>query len=197
MALFETRFGLSFSATTVTASRFNATGSIELTVFPASPGYQTLYRDAVRKFQESAIEVYQTDITSIFENDIQQITNSLNNQLGHRPEYATVFLPAIFDSETILAAKAAIYSNDTYSTYAAWSRIAACYGYGFLEGKDLGRPLSECHEDGPESLVLLFEYQKEYLYVWLMWVTFELGVHSVNKEQFCRDCGEDYREVTF
>jgi hypothetical protein len=115
MALFETRFGLSFSATTVTASRFNATGSIELTVFPASPGYQTLYRDAVRKFQESAIEVDQADITSIFENDIQPITNSLNNQLGHRPEYATVFLPAIFDSETIVAAKAAIYVQHSCS----------------------------------------------------------------------------------
>jgi hypothetical protein len=191
----ETHFGLSFSATTVTASRFNVTGSIELSVFPASTDYQTFYRDAVRKFQESGIDVDQADITSMFEHDIQPITKSLNNQLGYQPEYATVFLPAVFDSKTILAAKDAINSNATYGTHAAWSRKAACYGYGFLEGKNLGRPTSECNEDSPESLVLLFEYQKEYFYVWLMWVTFELGVHSVKKERFCRDCGEEYREV--
>jgi hypothetical protein len=159
----ETRFGLSFSATTVTASRFNATGSIELSVFPASTDYQTFYRDAVRKFQESGIDVDQADITSVFEHDIQPIPKSLNNQLGYQPEYATVFLPAVFDSKRILAAKDAINSNDTYSTHAAWARKAACYGYDFLEGKNLGRPMSECNEDGPESLVLLFEYQNEYL----------------------------------
>jgi hypothetical protein len=191
----ETRFGLSFSATTVTASRFNTAGSIEMTVFPASPDYQTFYRDAVRKFQKSAIEVDKADIRSMFEHDIQPITESLNIQLGHQPEYATVFLPAVFDTKTILAAKDAIYSNGTYGTMVAISRKAACYGYGFLEGKNLGRPISECNEDGPESLVLLFDYQKEYLYVWLMWVTFELGVYSANKEEFCRQCGEEQREV--
>jgi hypothetical protein len=67
----------------------------------------------------------------------------------------------------------------------------------FLEGRNLGRPAEDCHEDGPPSFVLLLEYESEYMYVWLMDVTYELGVYSVEQEQFCGDCGERERGVRF
>ncbi|KAH7384460.1 hypothetical protein BKA66DRAFT_462239 [Pyrenochaeta sp. MPI-SDFR-AT-0127] len=191
----ESRFGLSFSPTTVIASRFNSSGSIELTEFSASSEYQTYYRGAVHKLHVSDHDIDEANVKSIFHQTISPITESLNEQIGHVPEYAALFLPSIFDSRTRIAAADAIFLDAHYATKTGSSRQAACYGYGFLEGKNLGLPPYECTENGPENFIFVLEYEEEYMYAWLLDVAFELGTYYVKQEKVSKGCGEGYRKV--
>jgi hypothetical protein len=192
----ESRYGLSFGARTIMASRFNSTGIVELTAFPASLGYRDLYAQAVQGFQNSDDVLNEKSVKAIFEESVSQIVKGLTRQVGQAPEIATLFLPSTFDWKTQSVAADAIFSNAKYATRAAPARTAACYGYGFLQGRNLGRPITQCNDDGPTSLVLLLEYEKEYLYAWLVEVEFALGVYSAEKDYLCKDCGEEYREVS-
>jgi hypothetical protein len=195
----ESRFSLSFSPTTITASRFNSSGSIELITSPASSAYQKYYRDSAQKTGVSHHDVHEADIKALFQHAIGPITETLSKQIGHVPEYASLFLPSIFDYRTqISAAAAAIFQDPPYATKSGPSREVACYGYGFLECRNLGRPPHECiYENDLESLVLLLEYEAEYIYAWLLVVDFELEVYSAEQKRFCKDCGEESSKVCF
>lgn len=48
---------------------------------------------------------------------------------------------------------------------------------------------------GPSNLILLLEYEKEYLYVWLKEVAFGMGTYPVDSQIFCEECGGRFREV--
>tara|TARA_R110002003_G_scaffold124_3_gene11221 strand:- start:59924 stop:60631 length:708 start_codon:yes stop_codon:yes gene_type:complete len=192
------RFGITFSPTTITTSRLDASGSLELNKFPVSSSYQAHYHEAVHKFNVSnhGRAFDEANVKSIFHDVMNTVTEKLSEQVGHAPEYAALFLPSIFDSNTQNAASDAIHGIPEYATKTAPSRQAACYGYGFLEGRNLGRPQDECTGYGPESLVLLLEYEQEYIYAWLLEVTFELGTYYVNTEKICKGCGEIHQEVS-
>jgi hypothetical protein len=189
------RFGITFGPNKITTARFNSSGTIELTTIPASAEYQMYYRETVQKSRLSDYDIDEAKVQSIFVRAMDPITEKLRQQLGYTPEYATLFMPSVFGYETFNAASDAIYPDVPYVTKTGPSRTAACFGYGFLEGRNLGRPGEDCNEDGPPSFVLVFEYESEYIYVWLMDVTYELGVYSVEQEGFCGDCGEGEQEV--
>ncbi|KAH7407043.1 hypothetical protein DE146DRAFT_607170 [Phaeosphaeria sp. MPI-PUGE-AT-0046c] len=191
----ESRYGLSFGATTIVASRFNSSGLIELTDFPASSDYRSWYTQTVNHFGESSHDIEEANVTSILIANVEPIIEDLARQDEKAPEIATLFLPSIFDWKVRSVADDAVFSNAQYATRAASTRKAACYGYGFLKGDNLGRPISECNDDGPTSLVLLLEYEKEYLYAWLIEVEFELDVYSAEQDHICKECGEKYREI--
>jgi hypothetical protein len=193
----SSRFGLSFSPSTITASRFNSSGSIELTKFPASPEYQSYYRDAVQQFQVSHNTITKFDPASIFHNSIKPVNDALRKQLRHAPEYAVIFLPSIFDHRAIIAADEAILQDPMYATKVGLFREAALWWYGFLDCKNLGRAPDECNDDGPRNTILLFEYEEDYLYIWVLAVDFELGLYDVSDHHICKDCGEKYRKVSF
>lgn len=194
-AALDSRYGLSFGATNVVASRFNSTGMVELTLFPASSEYRNLYTQAVHYFQVSDDEINEANMKSAMEVSVESIIEGLTSQIGQEPEIATLFLPSVFDWKMRSAATDAIFSEAQHATVVGSTRRAACYGFDFLQGKNLGRPISECNDSGPKSLVLLLEYEKEYLYAWLVEVEFELGVYSPEKDRICKECGEGYREV--
>jgi hypothetical protein len=192
----SSRFGLSFTPSTIIASRFNSSGSVELSVFPTSPEYQSYYLDAVDKFPPSRQAITKHDAVSIFHNSIAPVTEALRKQIGHAPAYAVIFLPSIFDYRALIAADDAILPNPQYATRVGLFREAAPWWYGFLDGKNLGRAPHECNDDGPYNTVLLFEYEQDYLYIWQLAVDFDMGVYRVDDEHFCRDCGEKYRKVS-
>jgi hypothetical protein len=192
----ESRYGLSFSSTTIVASRFNSTGAIELTTFPASPEYRALYIQVVHHYQVSSHDVDEGDMKSTFEASVGPIIEDLTKQTGHAPEIATLFLPSVFDWKDHIIVSDTIFPDVNYATRVAPARQAACYGYGFLEGRNLGRPIHECNENGPSSLVLFFEYENEYLYAWLVEVEFALGVYYAQQEKICKGCGEEHRKVS-
>jgi hypothetical protein len=193
----SSRFGLTFSPSTITASRFNSSGSVELTKFPTSPEYQSYYRDAVQQYQMSHNAITKFDPISIFHDSIKPVNKALRKQLGRAPDYAVIFLPSIFDYKAIIAADEAILQTPTYATKVGLFREAALWWYGFLDCKNLGRAPHECNDDGPRNSILLFEYEEDYLYIWVLAVDFELGLYDVSDDHICKDCGENYRKVSF
>jgi hypothetical protein len=92
----EPRFGIYFSATTITASRFNSSDSLELMKFPASAEYQTYYRDAVQNFGVANHGTNNADFDSIITNTMRPLTEALENQTGHVPEFSALILPSVF-----------------------------------------------------------------------------------------------------
>jgi hypothetical protein len=195
----ESRFGVSFGASTIIVSRFNSSGSMELTTFPVSSEYQAYYREALQNFDASGKygDIDELKVKSIFRNSISPITKTLREQLGYAPEFASLFVPSIFDVPTEIAAREVIFENVQYTTRAGVSRIAACWPYGFLECKNVGRPAHECNDDGPDNLVFVLEYEEEYMYLWLFFVEYELDVYQTRHAAFCKDCGEKHRKVCF
>lgn len=191
----EARFGLAFGSSTIVASRYNSTGALELISYPAGPEYQAYYQDVARGLKSSNKEMPHVDAQSLFARSIQPITHDLRRQFQHDPEYSAIFMPSIFDYKSHQAALFAMFTDVEYAYRTGSARTAACYGFGFLDGKNLGRPIEECNEDGPQNLILLLEYEKEYLFAWLLDVAFELGTYPVHYEGLFLDHGETQREV--
>jgi hypothetical protein len=75
------------------------------------------------------------------------------------------------------------------------SHLATCYAFDFLGGQYLRRESLELDDMGPENLILLLEYDRDDLYVWLKEVAFNIGTYAVDSEKFCRECGSQFREV--
>jgi hypothetical protein len=195
-------FGLSFSPTTVIASRINAADSFELTKFPVSSAYKSLYHDAIRHYDTPVLEdpQRQANLQSMFYHITTSVIESLSSRLGHQPDFASLFLPSIFDYDVRNAASAALFAGTKQTTKLGPSRQATCHGYGFLQGKNLGRAPEEYSDEGPESLIFVLEYEKEYekeyLYAWLMEAEYELGTYYVHQDKICIDCGENHSEVS-
>jgi hypothetical protein len=206
----ESWFALTFTPTSILASRFNASGHIEVTRHPASLEYQAYYQDTIRLYDTCTRHSPEerTTTTSIFRRAIAPITESLGKQLGHTPDYATIFLPAVFDSDTVYTASLVLRPDDgcrvTYAINHAHSHRIAADALGFLKGKYVG-PVPDIGETRferwgkstePDPLFLVLECEKEYLSV---------GVHTVDWEQLilfmdhdfvvCFACGEQAREV--
>lgn len=200
----ESPFGLTFTPTTIIASRFNVSGGLAKTKAPLGLDYQKLYQNAVRLFNADTKEPYEDYDTSnisaaesIFHEAMTPITELLIKQLGHAPEYAALSWPPIFSYPLRDAAEHAAFGEwGQRPTATPYSQEAACYSYGFLGCKNLGREPEECVEGGPLNLVLVLECEKEYLYAWLKEVDFELEVHWTVYKDFCRDCGERFSEVS-
>jgi hypothetical protein len=195
-------FGLSFSPTTITASRIDSTGSIELIKYPVNPGYKAYYHDAIHAKGLSAPEnddpQLQADRRSMFHHLITPFINSLTKQLGHEPEFASIFLPSVFHSRVKSDAIHAIYSDiSDRAIKAGPAPQAICHGYGFFQGKHIRRSVDECNGNGPESFIFVLEYEEEYLYAWLMETDFEQEMHLERHEKLGIDCGEKHRQVSY
>jgi hypothetical protein len=192
----EPRFGISFGATTITASRFNSSDSLELMKFPASTEYQTYYQNAVHNFRVANHGTNIADFDSIITNTMRPITEALENQIGHVPEFSALILPAVLRRPAWNAASTVVFRDAAYIKKVSLTRDAACWAHGFLDDRNLGRMAEEYTERGPDSFVLVLEFQAEYMHAWLMDVAFELGTYSHDEETFCRECGENYRVVS-
>jgi hypothetical protein len=207
----ESWFALTFTPTSILASRINASGSIEVTKHAASLEYQAYYYSTIR-LHDTCLRHSPEDrtiITSIFRRTIAPVTESLGKQLGHAPDYAAIFLSVVFDSDSVYAAGLVLRPDDdsrvTYAINHAHSRRIAADAFGFLEGNyvgsvpDIGDTLSERFEKCEDAypLILVLEYEKQYL---------SAGVHTLDWEQLilfmdsdpviCFACGEQAREVS-
>jgi hypothetical protein len=169
----ETRFGLTFSSTTITASRFVSADAVNLTRFPITNEYQDFYR-------------YET---------MRPMVNNLTEQLSYAPEFSAISLPSVLRRDSWYGATGAVFGESEYVTKLSTTHQAACWAYGFLEGRNLGRALDDCKEDGPENYILVLEFEAEYLYAWLVNVAFELGAYWDDEKKFCERCGEKFRKV--
>jgi hypothetical protein len=193
----EGPYGLTFTPTAILVSRFNASNSVETTQYSTSSEFQRLYHDAVDEFDPEKVgRKLPTGIERIFHDAIRPVNESLSKQLGHEPEFSSLFLPSVFHYKVRQAASSMIFPDRERTFKVGPSREAACYGFGFLDGRNLGRAPEACNGDGPESSIFVLEYEKEYLYAFFMEVTFELGTYYVDRDMICKDCGEKYRQVS-
>ncbi|KAF2829746.1 hypothetical protein CC86DRAFT_403087 [Ophiobolus disseminans] len=87
----------------------------------------------------------------------------------HAPEYAAIFLPAVFDLDRVQATSEALIPDDrvVYAIDHAQSRRIALRAFGFLEGDYVGsvptEKVDEFFDVDSEPLVLVLEYEKDYL----------------------------------
>jgi hypothetical protein len=199
----ESPYGLTLTSDSILASRYNASGSVEVVRYPTSPEYRAYYTNAVDNYDKSTIQrsdaelPAHVDARTMFRQIITPITTSLTKREGHKPIYASLFLPSIFDHDIRGVATDVVFEG-AYLQRAAFvgsSQIAACNAYPFLKGKRIGRAPDECNDHGPENLILLLEYEKDYLYAWVKDVSFDLGTYPVTNQKICMECGEKFREV--
>jgi hypothetical protein len=195
----ESPYGLTFTPTTVIASRFNASGSVELTKAPLGSTYREFYQHAVRNFEMSIDNdppIDKSEIASLFRTAVVPLTEHLRNKLGHTPEFAALFFPSVFNFSTRTAAVEGVlgeHFDRPMKDGPAWQ--ATCDGYGFLQGKNLGRDPQECNDEGPPNFVIVLEYEEDFLYTWLLDVAFGLGVFYPEQQQYCKECGAKTWEV--
>lgn len=194
---FESPFGLTFISTMAIASRFNGSGFIELSKHPLDARYQAIYQEALDVVDPLSFNLQDLTHVSVFQNAVKPVIESLRKRLGHEPEYAALLVPSTFRASLRDAAvEGVLVHEDAQRAFRqGWAREATCPGYGFLDGKNLGRRSEDCTEDGPVNLVVVLEYEKEYLHTWLMKVEFELETYPPIHSKFSRDCGERYIEV--
>jgi hypothetical protein len=101
--IFDTRYALTFSPTTISASRYPPYGQIEVTKFPVGPSYQQLYDDALHYLQGPLTDsvhrvtyrnsTHDQNIIDIMHTEISTVTAGLTEKLGTEPEYAAIFRP--------------------------------------------------------------------------------------------------------
>lgn len=203
-------FALAFSSTTISVSRIDQTGYTKSIKFSASYAYRHLYQDALRHLETSTLTcicpkedklllaLHNIKISSVLQDEIDKVNASLTAQLQHVPGYAAVYLPPIFDSDAARVAHDMVFPEDSdpypASNYGSTMRVA-CYGFDFLQCKQLGRSPEDCNDDGPETLILVLVYEEDYLHVGLADIYWEYDLITAGSQETCIECGERWREV--
>jgi len=190
----ETRFGLTFTPTTIIASRFVSANIVNLTKFPTTAAYRDFYLHEVYATGASLRDTNDADFRSIANEAIRPLVDSLTEQLGYAAEFTALSLQSVVRRYFWSGVVAAVFGPD-YITKLRATQSAACHAYGFLEGRILGRTPEECNEEGPENYVLVLEFEADYMYAWLMEVAFDLGNYATDRNKFCEMYGEKYRQV--
>jgi len=186
----EGPFALTFTPTSIFASRLNASGSIEVTKHPASLAWQTYYHNAIRDFGLSQTPTYQhhhlyedtaaqEEFISWFRDAVAPVTETLTQQLGHAPYYSAVIVPSVFVSSVHFAANKALWDREEGRELNRGSSCRiACYGLGFLEGKHVNRAPKERSDNAPpETLILVLEYEEEYMHAALEIIFWDFKVY--------------------
>jgi hypothetical protein len=196
----ESPFAISVSPTTVYASHFNAANAIEILKYPTTKAFHDRYKMLVLTFGAPNDDQHNMHREQLIINStLKPAIKAWADQLGLEqfPDVNAFFISSVFDWTFRTPAAELVFPPYTpeRASKEGPAQQAAYAAYGFLECRDLGRRIEECNEDGPTNLILTLEYEKEYLYVWVQSVEFEMGICPVLRKRFVRALGESYREV--
>lgn len=201
----EGPYGLLFSPSSISASRINSSGFLEITKHPAGREYLDYYNDFVHNIKLSNSDprglqqlLDPEQAAEIFRKDIKKVTNTLLSSSGHAPEYATVFIPSIFNSDVHQAALQALVAdgenaNDLFN-FGPFHK-ACSHAFDFLDGKQIGRTVEERNDDSILTIILVLEYEKEYLHIGTTEIVWERESFAHDRAEICLECGEQYRKV--
>jgi hypothetical protein len=170
LANLETSYALTFSPSTILASRFNASGGIETTTFKASLEYQQYYQENLQSLKTSLpawvqpknvhkSTPNQKNIAILCDN-VEFVTGRLTEIWGLYPDYAAVFLPPMFHSDVQRAVQftAITRENRGMINYGSSMKIA-CGEFDFFSGKLVRQTLDERdNHEGPETMFLVLDY---------------------------------------
>ncbi|KAH6872737.1 hypothetical protein BKA58DRAFT_151486 [Alternaria rosae] len=95
----EGPFGITMHPTSITASRVNSSGLIEVYTCKPSPGYVQYLEAAARCFgPQDTNDIYpDADTISMFRNAFAPVTEDLIRTLGHPPKCFALLHPATFN----------------------------------------------------------------------------------------------------
>jgi hypothetical protein len=197
----ESPFAISVSPTTIYASRYNASDAIEILKYPTTKAFQEYYKSLVLNFGapvDDQHNMHREEV--IINNTLKPAIKAWENQLEVEqfPAVHAFFISSVFDWTFRGPAAKVVFPPYTpeRASKEGPAQQAAYAAYGFLECRKLGRRIEECNEDGPANLILTLEYEKEYLYIWVQAVDFEMGICPLHRKRFVRELGESYREVS-
>jgi hypothetical protein len=200
----ESPYGLAFSPTTISASRYNTSSSIEISRFPVGLEYQRYYEDTLRKMRESIPESYsrstkRENVVTMLRNEVNAVTTRLSGESPHTPGYGSVFLPSIFDMEVQRAAHEATFQDgDKYGLFNYGPSLRTiCHGFNLPKCSLVEQiPYGVCNEtDYPETVIFTLEYQKDCLHVGFFLTVWEHDLFASMAEETCLICGERYIQV--
>jgi hypothetical protein len=196
----ESPFAISVLPTTIYASRYNGSDSIEILRYPTTMAFQEFYNALVLTFGASVDD--QRDMHSqevIINSTLKPAIEAWEKQLGvkHFPDVHAFFISSVFDWSFRTPAAEVVFPPyiPERASKEGPAEQAAFAAYGFNECKNLGRQMEECKDEGPENMILTLEYEREYLYIWIQVVDFEMGICPVHCKRFIRELGESYREA--
>jgi hypothetical protein len=196
----ESPFAISVSPTTIYASRYNASDSIEILKYPTTEAFRDYYKSLVFNFGapiDDQRDMHTDEI--IINSTLKPAIEAWEKQLGGKnfPDVHAFFISSVFDWTFRTPAAEVVFPPYTpeRASKEGPAEQAAYAAYDFNECRNLGRRIEECNEDGPVNLILTLEYEREYLYIWVHVVDFEMGICPVHRERFIRELGESYCEV--
>lgn len=98
-------FALSISPTTISASRLDSSGSVEVLTYPVSPEYMRYYHEIATQMSPDSqgASWSESETNPIFQHLIALVTEDLQQRLGYELQYAAIFAPSIFESVRGLA----------------------------------------------------------------------------------------------
>ncbi|KAF1828211.1 hypothetical protein BDW02DRAFT_512930 [Decorospora gaudefroyi] len=132
----------------------------------------------------------------MFSTVVAAVTESLSATLGYHPRYSAIFLPRVFNQSTKHAAMDAVFTSSDYDrdVRIGFHWQSACEPFDFFHRSErLGRAVGDCNEDGPESSIVVLEYEEGYLHASLVGVMFEWEGYASAYRRFCRECGASFQ----
>ncbi|KAF1839802.1 hypothetical protein BDW02DRAFT_10970 [Decorospora gaudefroyi] len=182
----------------IIASRYTASGSLEVVKQPTTPEFKQYYDDIVRDYETPTEEDNpgdkKEDIMATLKNALAPLTATLTEKLGHTPIYVSLFLPSVFKSQKHYAHVRALYDNETmhlnHMTRHQAASVAMCSCWGFANGKDIG---GGWWDPGTQDQILVLEYEQDYLLASLHDLEWSMPFFA-DFEHFSRECGERYHE---
>ncbi|KAF2866632.1 hypothetical protein BDV95DRAFT_611683 [Massariosphaeria phaeospora] len=211
-------YALTFGSSTLTASWFTKSEGIKAIQFPVDSKYRAYFEDALASFGKRIMrrgewhvmagdelvpappDTHNEDTAvSLFRDAAQQVSRNLSATLGFEPTYAALTLSSVFNQSSTKAATDAIFPNGMGFIHSIKSlnkvAPAACVAHRLDLCGNLGRTPAECADkDSISNLILVLEYEKEYLYVDLVFVYSEYRTFPSVGHEMLREFGEANRE---
>jgi hypothetical protein len=203
---------VTFTPTTVIASWFNDSNNFQHLTRPANSEFKSYYKSTVENYKNgmfqddrpyTPLEDGSTDdLKAMFALDLIPLTAYLTERLGHEPRYLYLVLPSVFNRAVGKVGTQSL--NDINGSYAdnGLANTAMDSPWGFFEGSKLGRALNrwcDCckpEEEYRPNMVLVLEYEKDYLFAFLHEIDPDIGVPVHDHVEFSRELGERDSKVS-
>jgi hypothetical protein len=158
--------GLTFTLTTIFASWYTASKTFEVEKHDTSLEFKKYYHETVRDCHPGPISYAglpdEDRVERIFREAIAPLTKKLTDRLGHAPDYRTLFLPSVFGKRVGLVSRNALLPD--HAIIDGSHNKAMCSAWRFYQGENLGREPHECNDSGPRNVILVLEYNYDYLF---------------------------------
>jgi hypothetical protein len=166
----------------VIASWFNDPNDFEYLTRPASPEFKDYYNITVTTYKDGAFQDDRChnafedggsdDLKAMFALDFVPLTADLTERLGLEPRYLSLFLPSVFERVVVYVGRQALMDVSDSHPMTGLANQAMGLPWGFFERSKLGREPPRWSYSEPEleyrpNLVLILEYEPDYLFAFL------------------------------